>query len=51
MTIKASWERLFGHDGDGEHPGRPVSWKVKLVSMSDPVVFHDKEIKVTHACP
>ena len=23
MAMKASWERLFGHDGDGEPPGRP----------------------------
>ena len=41
MTIKASWERLFGHDGDGEPPGRPVNWEVKLASMRAPVVLHE----------
>ena len=49
MVMKASWERLFDHDGDSEPQGRPVNWKVKLASMSAPVVFHDEEVK-SHTC-
>ena len=26
MAMETSWERLSGHDGDGEPPGRPVNW-------------------------
>ena len=50
MTIKASWERLFGHGGDGEPPGRPVNWKVKLASMRAPVVLHEGEVRNHDVC-
>jgi len=49
MVMKASWERLFGHDGDGEPQGRPVNWKVELASMSAPVVFQEEEVR-NHTC-
>ena len=45
MVMKASWERLFGHDGDGEPQGRPVNWKVELASTSAPVVFQEEEVR------
>ena len=51
MTVmRASWERLSGHDGDGEHPGRPVNWQVELASMrAAPVVLHEGEVR-NRAC-
>ena len=49
MVMKASCERLFGHDGNGEPQGRPVNWKAELASMSAPVVFQEEEVR-NHTC-
>ena len=50
LAMRASWERLSGHDDDGEPPGRPVNWKVKLASMkAAPVELHEGEVR-NHAC-
>ena len=49
MVMKASRERLLGHDGDNEPQGRPMSRKVELASMSAPVVLHNEGVR-NHTC-